>query len=226
MIRGIAASRAGMAWEQTRADVIADNVANLNTHGFKRSVAIGAQFGEMLLHRIDGQASDGNAPAVGPLGHGAVLVQVATPRTPGGLQPSDSPLDVALTGEGEFTFATPAGPGYTRSGSFHRNQDGTLVTTGGHPVLVGGRSVGAGAGSLVIRPDASVIVDGEPVGRLDIRGGAATRLEVGALETSNVDLAQETTDLITALRSFQVNQRALQVQDQILAKAVSELGRL
>lgn len=226
MIRGMGASRAGMAWEQTRADVIANNVANLNTHGFKRSVAVGTQFGEMLLRRMDDQASEGSAPAVGPLGHGAVLTLVATDQATGSLLPSDSPLDVALTDVGEFTFQTPAGPGYTRSGSFHRNQDGTLVTTEGFPVLVGGRSVGAGARSVVIQADASVMVDGQSAGRLDIRGGADTRLAVGALESSNVDLGRETTDLITALRAFQVNQRALQVQDQILAKAVSELGRV
>lgn len=226
MIRGIAASRAGMAWEQSRADVIANNVANINTQGFKRSVAVGAEFGEILIRRMGDQESEASNRAIGALGNGAVLALVATEGTTGALLPSDNPLDVALTGEGEFTFETPAGRGYTRSGSFHRSADGTLVTTEGFPLLVGGRSVGAGAKSVVIRPDAEVVVDGQSAGRLDIRGGAATRLEVGALEASNVDLARETTDLITALRSFQVNQRALQVQDQILAKAVSELGRL
>jgi len=227
MIKGIGASRAGMAWEQARTDVISNNVANINTDGYRRSVAVGREFGSILLRRMGDRLEEGSKePVVGQLGQGAALAEVVVDQKGGALRFTDQPLDVALMGPGEFTFAGPTGLGYTRIGSFQQDATGQLVTAEGYPVLVNGSPVGAGSKSLKIRDDAGVEVDGKFVGRLDIRGGATTRLEVGVLEGSNVDLAQEMTDLITSLRSYQLNQRALQIQDQTLSKAVSELANL
>jgi flagellar basal-body rod protein FlgF len=228
MIRGIAASRAGLAWEQTRTEVIANNIANMETDGFKRSVAVGAEFGQMLLHRMGDRTPPGEQPpAVGMLGHGATVAEVAVDSRQGGIRPTGRPLDIALLGPGELTYQMPDGTlGYTRSGVLHQDVNGRLVTREGYPVLVGGQPVGTPGSRLEIRPDGEVLVDGRSAGRLDIRGGENTRIEVGALETSNVDLAQEMTDLIVALRSFQVNQRALQVQDQTVGKAIESLGNI
>jgi flagellar basal-body rod protein FlgF len=213
-----------MAWEQVRTDTIANNIANINTDGYQRQVAVGTSFGDMLLYRLGDHNPDG-AP-VGPLGNG-VAAEVVTATQPAPLRPSESPLDVALLGPGEFTYQLPDGQlGYTRLGSFRRDAGGQLVTRDGYPVLVNGRPVGAGAQTLEIQEDGTVLVDGQEAGRLDIRGGQGTRLKVGALEASTVDLAQEMTDLITALRSYQINQRALQIQDQTLGKAVNELAKL
>lgn len=227
MIRGFFASRSGLAWEQSRSDVIANNVANVNTSGFKRGVAVGAEFGQVLLKRLGDQlGAVTQAPQVGVLGSGATLDRIAVDNTPGAVEVTAQSLDVALEGPGEFMFLGPAGPGYTRAGSFHRDASGMLVTADGFPLLVGGAPVGAGAGTLQIIEGGTVIVDGKNAGTLDIRGGSAARIRTGGLERSNVDLAQEMTDLITALRSFQANQRALQMQDQTLEKTVTEIGRV
>ena len=225
MIRGINASRYGMQWEQNRTEVIADNVANINTAGFKRSIAAGTEFGEILLRRLS-SSGDPVAPAIGRLGQGAQLAQVAVDSSQGALEQTDRPLDVALVGPGEFVFMGPGGPGYTRQGSFQRDASGTLVTGEGHPVLVNGAAVGAGAGEFSVLEDGTVLVDGVAVGRFDLRGGEATRFVSGALERPNVDMAHELTNLITSLRGFQANQRALQAQDETLAKAVTEIGRV
>lgn len=173
MIRGIGASRMAMAWEQSRTDVIAGNVANVDTEGFKRSVAVGASFGDLLLRRLSDPPGSGAAPAlVGPLGLGAVLDLVSVDRAPGVISKSDGPLDVALDGPGDFVYQAPAGPGYTRRGAFQRDAAGLLTTAEGFPVLVNGAPVGAGAKHLSIAEDGQVVADGTPVGRLDLRGQA------------------------------------------------------
>ena len=219
------ASKSGMAWEQTRTDVIADNIANVNTDGFQRKVAVGKEFGEMLLRRLGDKRTDG--PSVGSLGSGAVVDQIVTDERQPSILITERGLDVALEGPGQFTYQTANGPAYTRDGRFQRDASGQLVTAKGETVLVNGAPVGQGATSLTIGADGVVSLDGQEAGRLDIQGATAdTRVRPGALEASNVDLAQEMTDLITALRAFQINQRALQVQDQTLAKAVNDLANL
>lgn len=134
---------------------------------------------------------------------------------------------MALVGPGEFTVQGASGLIYTRDGRFKRDASGQLVTAKGQPVLMGGAPLGAGATTLELTPDGEVMVDGTPAGRLDLRGATAdTQVRGGWLEASNVDMAAELTDLITALRSFQINQRALQMQDQTLGKAVNDLANL
>lgn len=227
MLRGIGASRNGMRFEQHRSEVIANNVANVNTEGFRRSIAVGSEFAQMMLSRLgDPAKGEPESPEVGRLGHGVELAQVVQTMDTGALKQTDNPLDLALLGPGEFTYLTPEGPRYTRSGTFHQAEDGQLVTTDGHPVLVGGAPVGQPGSRLAVESDGTVFIDGAPAGRLDIRGGQGTPVAAMMLEESGVDLGVEMTDLITAMRSFQVNQRALQMQDQTLARAVSEIGKV
>lgn len=216
-----------MAWEQVRTDTIADNIANANTDGFKRSTAIGSAFGDLLVRRLGDRGTADPPPEVGGVGGGAVAVETVLEMTQGPLRQTDDPLDVAILGPGEFVFLRPDGLGYDHCGHFHRSPEGWLITDAGYLVLADGKPVGAGAQTLEIQRDGTVLADGEPAGRLDIRGAdASTSLMPGYLEGSNVNLGQELTDLITALRSFQINQRALQMQDQTLSKAVNEVGRL
>lgn len=223
MVRGVLASRLGMQWEQSRMDSIADNLANLNTAGYQRTIALGGEFGQMLLRRMQ---SSTDPKTVGRLGQGARLEQVVRDRTQGTAEVTGRPLDITLIGPGEFVYQTPGGVGYTRQGEFRRDAAGRLVTAQGYPVLVGGAPVGLGARELTLTNQGEVILDGSSAGRLDIRGGNRnTSLAVGSLERSNVDLTLEMTDMIAGLRAFQANQRLLQVQDETLAKA-AELGRL
>lgn len=228
MIKGILASRNGMAWEQARTDVIGDNLANINTNGYKRGAATGTEFARTLLHRLgELRTAAGDQAAIGHLGQGAALDEIVRQLTQGDVQQTGRDLDVAIIGPGEFTFMTPAGPGYTRNGNFQIDPLGRLSTPEGHLLLVGGTPVGSPGQAVLVQEDGTVLLDGRPAGRLDLRGAdASTRLAPRALEASNVDLTTEMTELITALRAFQVNQRALQMQDQTLGKAVNELGNI
>lgn len=231
MIRGVEASRRGMAVEQTRTEVLANNVANMNTPGFKRSVAVSGEFQQMLLRRLDDQAGQ-EPPVVGTLGNGAAVEAVVSILRQGDLVETGRELDFALEGPGEFVLQGPDGLAYTRNGAFRITGEGVLVTTEGYPVLM--RTAG---GQLVpvtgltsppaVEPDGTLLLNGQPLGRLALENaGPDTRVHSRMLEASNVELAQEMADLIVALRSFQVNQRALQMQDETLGRAVSEIGKL
>lgn len=231
MIRGVGASKLGMAAEQSRTEILANNLANVNTNGFKKSVAVSAEFQTMLLQRIDDN-TDGARPSIGALGNGVTLEMAAQIETQGSLVKTDRTLDFAIEGPGWFAAQGPNGVVYSRNGAFRQLDDGTLITVDNNPVLF--RDAAGTLAPIVsqgaepeIRPDGSVIIGGQMVGRLEIDGATAeTKLHSGTLEASNVELSKEMTDLVVALRSFQVNQRAMQMQDQTLARAVTDIGKV
>lgn len=231
MIRGFGASKLGMSVEQSRSEVLANNLANINTHGFKKSAAVSTEFQTMLLQRME-DSTDGKTPTIGQMGNGAILDMVMPLNTQGVLVRTGRELDFAIEGEGQFAAQGPNGVVYTRNGSFRQREDGTLVTVDNYPVLFRDAAgalapiLSAGAAPQ-IQPDGAVIVGGQMVGRLEVQGiTPQTKIHSSTLEASNVELGKEMTDLIVALRSFQVNQRAMQMQDQSLGRAVTEIGKV
>ncbi|MEW8976802.1 MAG: flagellar hook-basal body protein [Symbiobacterium sp.] len=232
MIRGIEASRSGMAVEQLRTDVLADNIANMNTTGFKRASATSVEFDQMLLHRMEDPTDAGPQP-VGILGNGARVDQVVVDERQGDIYETGRPLDLAIEGPGYFLALRLDGSLYrTRNGAFQRMADGTITTVEGYPLLVedaeGGRApLVVPDGEPAFAADGTVLVGDQPVGRLALDGATAeTRLHARHLEASNVDLAKEMSDLIVTLRAYQVNQRALRAQDETLERAVTEIGKV
>lgn len=260
MLRGIYTSASGMLTEQRRMEAVANNLANLQTAGYKRDVAVAAPFHEILLQRANDPvqpAGAAEAPRIGLLGLGTQVALTASILATGRLEETGNPLDLAIDGDGFFAIETPAGLRYTRHGRFQQDASGRLVTLEGHPLLVDGQPVQA-TGPLRIAPDGQVFDDGRLLGRLSIltspelgalrKEGAGLwapagpgdqtqlllqgqepgryRLQVGALEASNVDPAAEMVEMITIMRAHEANQRAIQAQDEALAKAANEIGRV
>ena len=165
MWRGLYTAAAGMVTEMNRTDVIANNLANANTTGYKRDQAIDREFAPMLLRRINDQdtaASDvtsfkgfsigSQAPVVGTLGLGSYTSEIATDYAPGAMQTTGNPLDLAIAGNGFFAVQTPQGVRYTRNGNFYRAKNGNLVTSQGQNVLdTRGRAVTLPEGTADIR---------------------------------------------------------------------------
>ncbi|HYD52447.1 MAG TPA: flagellar basal-body rod protein FlgG [Gemmatimonadaceae bacterium] len=129
----------GMAAQQTRTEVIANNLANVNTTAFKRSRA---HFEDLLYQTVQSSAVLGGAdatttPAI-QVGRGTRLAAVERLDAQGALQMTGSPLDVAIEGDGLFQVQMPNGTtAYTRDGSFQISDQGTLTTKGGHTVVPG-----------------------------------------------------------------------------------------
>ncbi|MGD2132229.1 MAG: flagellar basal-body rod protein FlgF [Maricaulaceae bacterium] len=222
-------------------DVTANNLANMSTSGFK--------FERLLLNDIaadrPAQADDG-----GPI----TFVSnwgLARDFTPGQLEPTQRPFDVALRGEGFFQVETENGEIlYTRDGRFALNADGELSTADGRPVLDDGGAtivLPAGADGLVIDQSGSITVDGQALGRIGVVDfdnlGAlektgdglyrtdepslpvdAPQIAQGYVEKSNVNAIAEITRLIDVTRSYESVTRMLSSDEELKRRAIDKLS--
>ncbi|PLX16354.1 MAG: hypothetical protein C0601_10315 [Candidatus Muiribacterium halophilum] len=142
MIRGIYTSTSGMLCEQARQDVIANNLANVDTTGFKKDIAVFRDKPSMQMHRIDDkrkffgrELEIDMRPYIGKLGTGASVDEIRTIHTQGKLQKTDNNLDFAIVGEGMFAVDTEDGIRYTRAGNFKVGTNGYLVDAEGRNVM-------------------------------------------------------------------------------------------
>ncbi|KAF0240208.1 MAG: hypothetical protein FD180_5019 [Planctomycetota bacterium] len=235
---------AGMLAEDARADVIANNLANVRTAGFRKDFV---SFRQRLLR-------SGAADVPGRSVPGLALDRTAWDREPGPAFVTGRPLDLALQGEGWFAVRRDGRTVYTRAGDFRVNADGRLSTsdgrgevlsTGGSPIsLAGIPRVEVNGRGEVVGPEgviaALAVVAFDDESRLEKIGDAlfrdaggagprtATAVEVvpGALEQASVEPVREMTAMIAAMRAYEMNAEALRMQDEMLGKAANEVGRL
>jgi len=144
LVRGLYAAAAGALVAQAKADTIANNLANVNTAGFKNTLMQIQASVPFAIYRIQtdpgqtpGRATPGIATQqyVGPLGTGALVEDTPTGYEQGALQKTNNPLDLALGGPGFFTIQTAQGVRYTRDGEFVTTAQGVLETQDGDQVL-------------------------------------------------------------------------------------------
>ena len=159
MIRALHSSAAGMQAQQLSLDVIANNLANVQTTGFKKSKI---EFQDLLYQNTRSagaiQGGDNQLPTGLQVGHGAQPVATAKIFTNGELTATDEPWDVAIQGDGFFRVTLPSGEqAYTRVGAFKRNSFGALTTSDGYP-LDGGIIVPEGARSVDISPGGEITI--------------------------------------------------------------------
>lgn len=142
MIRGWYTGASAMLAQQKRLDVISNNLANVDTTGYKRDVGTTKSFPELLLRRFNDDGvykhpfgSSDIAPIIGKVGVGVEFNETFTQFEQGSLKQTDQPSDIALEGEGFFAVQTPQGERYTRNGNFMLGVEGYLMTKEGYPVL-------------------------------------------------------------------------------------------
>lgn len=175
MMRSLNTAGTGMVVQQYNLDVIANNLANVNTTGFKSQRA---EFQDLLYQTLRAAGAADGSGAFGPqslqLGLGARHVATATNFGQGALQATSSPYDVAITGAGFLRVEMPDGStAYTRDGSLRRDANGLLVTADGYP-LQPNITVPASAEAFSIGKTGVVtaLVDGESepreIGRLQL----------------------------------------------------------
>ncbi|GDY03550.1 flagellar basal-body rod protein FlgG [Planctomycetota bacterium] len=137
MLKSLYTTATGMKAQQTMLDMIANNIANVNTAGFKRSQASFEDLLYVTLQSPGASQGSGSAAPVGTqIGSGTRLNSTTKVYTPGVLEGTDRQLDVAIDGEGFFAVTlADGGTGYTRDGTFHTNNEGKLVTGQGYVMV-------------------------------------------------------------------------------------------
>lgn len=164
----------GMIAQQLRVEVIANNLANVNTTGFKRSRA---HFEDLLYQMVEAPSSvdptSTTSTEVVQVGRGTRLAGVQRIDEQGALEQTDRPLDVAIDGQGFFPVEMPDGTyAYTRDGSFTVSEQGLIVTQGGYAV----------SPSITIPPDATEIAISRTGIVTAITDNATTPVEIGRIE--------------------------------------------
>lgn len=242
MERGLYIAASGMLAAQIRQDVIANNLANATNPGFKGQVAVERSFGDVLLEQVRGGAE------IGPLSTGTEVAGIATNARQGALRNTQNPLDLAVEGAGWLSVQTGGGTAYTRNGALTTDSGGRLVTARGDAVLgVDGRPLVVGGGAVEIDAAGRVLGAGRPVGQIaltaldpaslqrlgdDYVTGRADprtptgRIAQGYLESSNVNSVEQMVDLITNMRAYEADQKAIKALDETIGNAVNQVGRV
>jgi flagellar basal-body rod protein FlgG len=174
VIRSLWIAKTGLDAQQTQLDVIANNLANVSTNGFKRSRAVFEDLLYQTLRQPGAQSSQQTQLSSG-LQIGTGVRPVATVRifTQGNIQQTGNPLDVAIQGNGFFQVLQPDGStAYTRDGSFQLDSQGALVTSSGYHVQPQ-ITIPANALSITIGQDGTVSV---------LQAGATKPTQVGTLQ--------------------------------------------
>jgi flagellar basal-body rod protein FlgF len=226
MERGLYIAASGMIAEQSRQDLIANDLANSATPGYKSDRATQRAFDEVLLQNTKTGAT------VGPLGRGVAIDRQATDWRPQPTRQTDEPLDFAIAGEGFFVVQGANGPQYTRNGRFSAAPDGALTTATGETVLGrNGQPLRVGADGTVDPATLQVVQltnprkagEGFVTGQPGAQAPADT-VKSGALEGSGSDPARAMVDMIASMRAFEAGQRVIRTIDDTLDKAANDVG--
>jgi flagellar basal-body rod protein FlgG len=250
MLRSIYSAASGMIAQRERLDVIANNVANLGTVGFKRAEATSRGFYQVFAGEV--ARFPARRGSLATPGGGAAVDATHEDYSGGPIVDTGNPLDAAIMGTGFFVVRTPAGERYTRAGNFTLGPEGQLITQDGYAVLGERGPILVQGERVELSPDGTISVDGVPAEQLLIVDfpepdllskygqnlyGAVEQvrqsrqevdtpsLRVGALEHSNVNPIAELTSLMDAARSYDSQQRVIQALDESLQAAVNEIAR-
>lgn len=223
---------------QRQLSMTANNIANMDTPGFKRQAML---FGEHLSELRTG----GEASYVYDKGSVSDLA-------PGPIATTGASLDFAIDGDGYFTIETAVGPRYGRDGQFKLGADNEIVTREGYKLLDdAGQAIAipAGAREITVAEDGSILADGQQVGRIQVvrfedeerivhtaeglfksdgdpLPAEDARVIQGAIERSNVNPVRELVNMLEIQRDYQGAHRMIKTEHDRMTRAIRELGRV
>ncbi len=248
MSGSIYAATSGAEVQRIRVAMLSNNLANINTTGYKSDDAI---------FRIgDGEkkpdaSGDEDAAAHPELLRLPIIPLTArTDFTQGPLEPTGNPLDLAIQGKGFFSIQTDDGIRYTRNGSFTINTDGILTTQDGQTVMGEGGPITIEGGEVLVDGTGNVVVDDQITDKIrivEISDRSALRkegaslfvldetqaseepvadadLHQGFLEGSNANAVKIMTDLIEAMRGYESYQKVIRTLDEMNTKLMAGVG--
>ncbi len=246
-------SAAGMKVQQHRQSILANNLANASTTGFKRDLAV------VLSRQVESQESPSGFkfahPVLQGLGGGVDVRPTYQDHAQGNIEATNQPLDVAIKGEGYFQVSDGTETRYTRDGEFVLNANGELalaagdgkwkvLSDGGAPIAIGdeGGEVGISKDGSILQGDTVLakigIVTTDDKQALRKVGEnlfkvvgvemepVNSELATKSRETSNYDVMIGLARMIEASRAYQLNATMIQLQDQVTGQAANTVGRV
>lgn len=241
MLQGFYSAASGMLQQQRHLNVIASNLANTQTAGYKANRLLSTTF-EQTLARLE----RGNSAIIGTGESTRIVSEVADLYTEGGVTESGRPFDMAITGYGFFNIQSEDGQQYlTRNGQFVLDDEGYLYLRGKGRVLGQGGPIKVDVSDIQVLEDGTILNGGTgaQIGRLLIteptenaeisqqNNGmylaaqtqpiANPKVEQGVWENSNVNLSDELAAMIMTQRNFSSSAQALQWIDRTYALAVN-----
>ena len=253
MIKGMYAAASAMVAGVNQQSVLAHNIANLDTPGFKQVMD---SVGDFLKAPVVHPPADINGTKqmayIGNLGLGVESGPQITDYSDGALMLTSQPLDMAIQGPGFFRVLTPDGERYTRDGRFSIDAENQLVTVDGFKVLdESGQPIQfTEQGDLTVKNDGTLMMAGQESGKIGLAsfldpqnelvrekdntysavdGPTGTDLgyvQQNYLEGSNVNPADTMTKMIQVARQYEAAQKLVQTQDELLGRVIQTLGRL
>jgi len=257
VIRGLYTAVTGLITGEAKQSVVTNNIANANTIGFKGESLSIKKFDDVLIQNYDKIVNGKKTRnVIGSLSMGSEIDDLNTYFSQGVLQKTDKPTDLGIEGSGFFAVQRDNGienkTYYTRSGDFHIDRQGFLVTDSGDKVLCKNLQTNAtqplfvGDGKFQVDKYGNVNVNDQSLYKLNtvdfqdyksikkmgdnLFDGANpienTNITVrqNTLEKSNVNVTNEIVSMMTIMRNFESNQKVLQAIDETLGKAVNEVG--
>lgn len=230
-------------------EILSDNLANINTTGYKAEKISFRSFKPSLIRGEDNEI-------VGSMVNGVNAHSTHSNFAQGALRVTNNPLDIAITGEGLFPLETPSADiQYSRNGHFSVDKDGFITNAHGDklldqglsPIVLNMRSIS----DISIEKDGSLTADGETITKLTTfkfpKGAGILRIEgdkfdfsddgmvmqeavgdtfhQGFLEESNVSAVKSSTDMIRVMRNYEANQRSLRAQADTL-RLLLDVGKI
>ena len=249
MFKGFYNLTSGVLTHQQNLNVIANNMTNISTPGYKQDRYTATTFDEVLYSRVGNQDSRG--PEIGGQSYIRAASDIETDFAQGTLEPTEIPLDFAIDGPGFFAIQTPGGQRmYTRAGNFSLDDEGYLCLPGAGRVLnPQGQAIQLNTDK--IHGDSRGVIyyeNGGILGQLGIyefpnmdnvernpqgffTGGNAQATQAspvlnGYVERSNTDVVKQMTEMITYQRSLQSAAQVMKMYDSLMTKATGDVGRL
>jgi flagellar basal body rod protein FlgG len=251
MIYGLYLSASGVLTSSYRQDVIANNMANSETVGFKKDLA-------MLQQRPTAAQETGKwnqtDPRLEPIGGGLLAAKSQVDITPGAIEPTGNNFDVALDGEGYLAVGANGQTHLTRNGQMMLDRDGRLVLSNNpNQAILDDKQQPIRLNSstpTIFATDGSITQNHKIVAKLGLftvqdqsqlakQGGtllsipdsqklaeATPQVHSGFIERSNVDPSTELTDLMETQRQLEANANMIHIQDETLDKLVNDVGRV
>jgi flagellar basal body rod protein FlgG len=251
---GLYLSATGVLANTYRQDVIANNLANSETVGFKRHLAT---FQERPTESATEGRPDLSDPMQDNIGGGFLVAPTVVDTSQGEMESTGNNLDAAIFGQGYFAVDDHGKTQLTRAGQFMLDHDGNLIMTnanGQHVLDADGKPIqlpGLIGAKLQIETDGQITYQGSPIARLGlfdvpdpsklVKNGqnvldypdlaksikpADVQVRSGMIERSNVDPTTELTQLMETQRALEANANMIRYQDAAMAKLVNEVGKI